>query len=178
MDELDDRRLVLMARDGSADASARLFERHWVDAWRTAYALTGRRELADDVAQDAFERVIRSLKTFDPTRPFAPWLHRIVLNRARDVMRRERRQVLTAEVERPQSQNGAVGEEARALLAAIGSLPKDQREVLVLHRWAGHSLAEVAEIVGVPLGTVHSRLARGTTELKRRLQDDDARRPG
>jgi RNA polymerase sigma-70 factor (ECF subfamily) len=112
--------------------------------------------------------------SFDASRPFGPWLHRIVLNRARDVMRRERRQVPSADVELAGSLNGEVGGEARAVLAAIGALPKEQREVVVLHRWAGHSLAEVAAIVGAPLGTVHSRLARGTSELRRRLQDDDA----
>jgi RNA polymerase sigma-70 factor (ECF subfamily) len=174
VDDLDDRELIMQAQRGSADASGALFERHWLAAWRTAYALTGRRELADDVAQDAFERVIRSLGSFDASRPFGPWLHRIVLNRARDVMRRERRQVPSADVERAGSLNGEVGGEARAVLAAIGALPKEQREVVILHRWAGHSLAEVAAIVGAPLGTVHSRLARGTSELRRRLQDDDA----
>ncbi|MDX6555946.1 MAG: hypothetical protein QOD86_2141 [Miltoncostaeaceae bacterium] len=173
MDDTEDRNLILRARAGSADASGALFERHWLGAWRTAYALTGNRALADDVAQDAFERVIRGLGQFDPARPFGPWLHRIVLNRARDVLKRERRQTPVAEVLDGGSVNGDAGAEARALLAAIAALPKEQREVLVLHRWAGHSLAEVAEIVGSPLGTVHSRLARGMAELTRRLQDDD-----
>lgn len=59
--------------------------------------MTGRHAMADDVAQDAFERAFARLGTFDATRPFAPWLHRIVVNRALDVLRQERRLVLVGE---------------------------------------------------------------------------------
>src|SRR6185436_4802451 len=88
-----DAKLVELARRGSRDAAAELFTRHWRAAWRAAYVVTGRRELADDVAQDAFERAFGALSRFDERRPFGPWLHRIVVNRCLDLLRTERRLV-------------------------------------------------------------------------------------
>src|SRR5207247_3901850 len=88
-----DAKLVELARRGSRDAAAELFTRHWRAAWRAAYVVTGRRELADDVAQDAFERAFGALSRFDERRPFGPWLHRIVVNRCVDLLRTERRLV-------------------------------------------------------------------------------------
>src|SRR2546421_11984724 len=88
-----DARLVELARHGSRDAAGELFTRHWRAAWRAAYVITGRREFADDVAQDAFERAFAALSRFDESRPFGPWLHRIVVNRCLDLLRTERRLV-------------------------------------------------------------------------------------
>src|SRR5690349_960995 len=86
-----DGELVVRARTGSRDAAAELFSRHWPGAWRMARAVTGRRDMADDVAQDAFERAFAALSRFDERRPFRPWLHRIVVNRSLDLLRSERR---------------------------------------------------------------------------------------
>src|SRR4051794_30117133 len=88
-----DARLVELARHGSREAAGELFARHWRAAWRAAYVITGRREFADDVAQDAFERAFAALSRFDESRPFGPWLHRIVVNRCLDLLRTERRLV-------------------------------------------------------------------------------------
>src|ERR671936_2315915 len=88
-----DPKLVRLARSGSREAAAELFARHWRSAWRAAYVIAGRRELADDVAQDAFERAFAALARFDESRPFGAWLHRIVVNRSLDLIRRERRLV-------------------------------------------------------------------------------------
>jgi RNA polymerase sigma-70 factor (ECF subfamily) len=76
---------------GSNDAAAELFRRHWTSSWRAAYAITASRAAADDVAQDAFQRAFRALPLFDGRRSFAAWLHRIVVNRAIDLVRSERR---------------------------------------------------------------------------------------
>src|SRR5919202_5580783 len=83
-----DAKLVELARRGAREAAGELFSRHWPAAWRAAYAVTGRRAMADDVAQDAFERAFAALSRFDARRPFAPWLHRIVVNRALDLLQR------------------------------------------------------------------------------------------
>src|SRR5204863_9007971 len=89
--EPSDRDLVRKARRGDREAAAALFRRYWRDAWRAAFAITGRRSLADDVAADGFERAFAAPDRFDERRPFAPWLHRIVANRALDPPRAERR---------------------------------------------------------------------------------------
>ena len=95
MVEPSDGELVGRAHRGSRDAAAMLFERHWGGAWRLARTVSGRRDMADDIVQDAFERAFAALGRFDQSRPFAPWLHRIVINRALDLLRSERRLVGT-----------------------------------------------------------------------------------
>jgi RNA polymerase sigma factor (sigma-70 family) len=83
--------LVVLAREGSGEAAGALFDRYWVLAWRTAYAVTADRGLADDAAQEAFVKSFAALGRFDETQPFAPWLKRIAINAAVDSLRRSRR---------------------------------------------------------------------------------------
>src|SRR5256714_15587412 len=121
-----DGKLVELARRGSRDAAAELFARHWRAAWRAAYAVTGRREMADDVAQDAFERAFAALSRFDERRPFAPWLHRIVVNRCLDLLRAERRLVLReAELARLEWDDGSARD--HELLGAGDGASSDHR---------------------------------------------------
>src|SRR3954452_13587689 len=122
-----DAKLVRAARDGSADAAGELFSRHWPGAWRAAYAVTGRRSLADDVAQDAFERAFAALARFDERRPFAPWLHRIVVNRSLDLLRSERRLVGIEAVDRIEGEWRDAAAEDRALLQAVSGLSPQRR---------------------------------------------------
>jgi RNA polymerase sigma-70 factor (ECF subfamily) len=163
-----DERLVRRAQGGSRDAAARLFAAHWPRAWRAALAVTGRREMADDVAQDAFERAFARLVTFDASRPFAPWLHRIVVNRALDVLRQERRLVLVGEPPEPGPAWAEEAEDPEAL-AALAGLPAERRAVVVLRHLLDYTPPEIAEILEIPEGTVNSRLARALAELREQL---------
>ena len=162
-----DGELVAAARHGSRDAAAELFERHWPGAWRAAYAITGRRAMADDVAQDAFERAFAALSRFDERRPFAPWLHRIVVNRSLDLLRSERR-LVGGEVVELEWHDVADGD--RGLLEAVASLPLQRRVVVVLRYGLGFAPPAIASILGVPEGTVHSRLARALEQLREELE--------
>jgi RNA polymerase sigma-70 factor (ECF subfamily) len=159
----DEDDLVAPTAAGSQYEVEALFDEHWVTAWRAAYAVTARADLADDAAQDAFVSAIRSLAAFDRSRPFAPWIAKIAVNRARDLLRAERRRNLA-------SFDGTTEAPARAdlsgLLSAVAALPRDQREAVVLHHVLGFSLKEVAEIVGSPEGTVSSRLGRGVAQVR------------
>jgi RNA polymerase sigma-70 factor, ECF subfamily len=163
-----------MAReDDAADASAveTLFDEHWVTAWRAAYAVTQRTDLADEAAQDAFVNAIRSRATYDRSKPFAPWIAKIAVNRARDLVRAERRRnvaSLNDEIETPQRQD------ASELLAAVSALPREQREAVVLHHVVGLTLKEVAEVVGAPEGTVASRLGRGVGQIRQTMEAEHA----
>src|SRR5919202_3831876 len=167
-----DAKLVKLARTGSREAAAELFSRHWRDAWCAAFAVTGRREMADDVAQDAFERAFAALSRFDERRPFAPWLHRIVVNRCLDLLRRERR--LTggeAELERLEWYDDSRGD--ADLLEAVAGLSLQRRVVIVLRYGLGYSPAAIARLLGVPTGTVNSRLARALEELRATYEVND-----
>jgi RNA polymerase sigma-70 factor (ECF subfamily) len=162
-----DGELVAAARAGSREAAAELFERHWPGAWRAAYAITGRRAMADDVAQDAFERAFAALSRFDRRRPFAPWLHRIVVNRSLDLLRSERR-LVGGDVVEGEWHDAEGGD--RALLEAVASLPVQRRVVVVLRYGLGFAPAAIASILGLPEGTVHSRLARALEQLRAELE--------
>jgi RNA polymerase sigma-70 factor (ECF subfamily) len=166
-----DAKLVELARNGSRDAAAELFARHWRPAWRAAYAITGRRELADDVAQDAFERAFAALARFDERRPFAPWLHRIVTNRCLDLLRAERRLTGDAELERLEARELPGGDSE--LLEAVAGLSLQRRVVVVLRYGLGYPPAQIAAILDLPVGTVHSRLARALEDLRERYEVND-----
>jgi RNA polymerase sigma-70 factor, ECF subfamily len=170
-----DAKLVQLARRGSRDAAAELFARHWGSAWRAAYVLSGRRELADDVAQDAFERAFAALGRFDERRPFGPWLHRIVINRCLDLLRTERRMVASdVELGRIEWHDVASGD--RDLLEAIADLSLQRRVVIVLRYGLGYTPTAIAELLDVPVGTVNSRLARALDDLRRRYEVNDVGR--
>src|SRR6185295_3439748 len=155
-----DAKLVELARRGSRDAAAELFTRHWRSAWRAAYVVTGRRELADDVAQDAFERAFAALGRFDRRRPFGPWLHRIVVNRSLDLLRSERRLIGSEGLDRVEGEWRDQAGEDRELLAAVAGLSPQRRVVIVLRYGLGYSPTAIAGLLGLPVGTVNSRLAR------------------
>ena len=174
MDDRSDRILVRAARTGDREAAGLLFRRHWQPAWRVAYGITGRRAMADDVAADAFERAFAALERFDDRRPFAPWLHRIVLNRALDLLRAERRlaggELSLESVEAPD-----VDDQGDAkLLEAVQALPLQRRAVVILRYGIGMAPEEIAAVLDVPVGTVHSRLARALEQL--RIERDNVER--
>ena len=151
---------------GAVEAEG-LFDEHWGTAWRAAYAVTGRSDLADDAAQDAFVSAIRALGSFDRNKPFAPWIAKIAVNRARDLLRAERRRTVTELDEDPEAPQHA---DASGLLLAVAALPREQREAVVLHHVLGFTLKEVAEIVGTPEGTVASRLGRGVAAIRQTME--------
>lgn len=129
--------------------------------------------MAEDVAQDAFERAFAALGRFDERRPFAPWLHRIVVNRALDLVRAERRLVGLDEAAALEAWSPDGGGD-RDALTALAALSPERRAVVVLRHLLGYSPPEIAEILGVPVGTVNSRLGRALSELRAALEVRDA----
>jgi RNA polymerase sigma-70 factor (ECF subfamily) len=171
---VDDRQLVAEAAAGSKAAGAELFERHWHAAWRLAYSLSHERAAADDIAQDAFERAFRGLASFNGRSSFRTWLCRIVANRAIDVARGKKpwAELDDAATVAYTREDAAVRD--RDLFDAVGALPLDQRTVIVLRYWGSFTPTEIAEILELPVGTVHSRLGRALIELRSRLEVSDA----
>ena len=169
--------LIALARRGSTEAAEVLFDRYWTHAWKAAYAVTADRSLADDAAQEAIEKAFAGLDRFDETRPFAPWLKRIVVNRAIDHLRRRRR-VEVLHDEQTTLHTWDLGEAAAegvslwAVADAVAALGAAKRVVIVLHYWLDLPLEEIAGVLGLPVGTVASRLARAKTELRAALEED------
>ena len=168
-----DTELIDLARKGSAEAAGALFDRYWDHAWRAAYAVTADRALADDAAQDAVQRAFGALDRFDDSRPFGPWLKRIAANRAIDLLRRGQR-LTTLEGDVAWEAAGALEqrEEFRAVAEAVGALDPQKRIVIVLRYWLDLSVEEIAGELGVPVGTVASRLSRALSQLRVVLEEE------
>jgi RNA polymerase sigma-70 factor (ECF subfamily) len=152
------------AQRGSVDDFERLFRAHWPRAYRAARLVTGDAAAAEDIAQEAFLAAIRNLDRFDRRRPFGPWLHRIVVNRAIDWTRARR---LRAEVELgdavpapPAAEQNGDG------FAHLGDLSPEHRVVIVLRYVLEYTPGEIADLLALPRGTVNSRLRRGLDHLK------------
>jgi RNA polymerase sigma-70 factor, ECF subfamily len=165
-----DHHLMRRIAGGSQEAAGILFDRYWVTAWRAAFAITGSREAADDVAQDAFQRVISKARHFDSTRPFEPWLRRVVVNTALDRHRREARWAELPSSETADDHAGSTGEVNDRLSVALSRLPYDQRLAVVLRFALGYQHDEIAEMLDVPVGTVASRLGRATKRLRTQME--------
>lgn len=162
-----ERALVRAAQHGDAEAFGELFRAHWPAAHRAAWLIVRDERLAEDVAQDAFVAMAGAIDRFDLRRPLGPWLKTIVSRKAIDAARKVavRREV----------GDEALGAVAAApdrglpdgeLLAAVGALPLEQRAVVVMRHVLGMRPAEIAAVLGVPRGTVNSRLRRGLDTLE------------
>lgn len=162
--------LIRAAREGSEPALEALFRRYWKSALRDAYLVCQDRAGAEDVAQEAFLSAVRSLKRFDRRRPFGPWLHRIVVNRAIDWTRTRavRRETTVASV--PDRPGTPPAECESDVIAALAGLDADHRAVIVLRYLHDLSPGEIAATLGLPRGTVNSRLRRGLDRLAVRLE--------
>lgn len=180
--EGSDRRLLREARRGSATAAEALVARHWERAHRIAYGVLGDAHAAEDVTQEAMLSLLGGLGRFDPYRPFAPWLHRIVTNRALDWARaRARRpEVPTAaaslEVAATALPGAGPAGEAGAdpgLEAALATLTPEQRALVVLRFVGGYGPKEIARALGIPTGTVGSRLRRALDQLRTEMEAGD-----
>lgn len=174
-----ERALVRAAQGGSAEAMEELFRRHWPRAHRAAWLVVHDAAAAEDVAQEAFLAAVRALDRFDRRRPFGPWLHRIVVNRAIDYARaREVRREVSAEAVAEAASVSATGAfsdgPAGEVLGALASLAPEHRAVIVLRHLLEFTPGEIAKVLGLPRGTVNSRLRRGLDALAEPLRDEVA----
>jgi RNA polymerase sigma-70 factor (ECF subfamily) len=166
-----DGELIQQTRAGSRDAAEELFSRYWPRAWRVAVALSGGRPEAEDVLQEAFGRAYAGLSRFNGRSSFPTWLLRIVVNCAIDECRRERRRRDAVRLAEPPSEVVHSSPDPE-VAAAVTRLAPERRVIIVLRYWLGYSAEEIASVLDLPPGTVHSRLSRALAELRSRLEVD------
>ncbi|MEA2449140.1 MAG: hypothetical protein QOG63_1072 [Thermoleophilaceae bacterium] len=170
----DTRAVVRAAQAGSPAAVEQLFDAHWAAAHRAAYLVVHDSAAAEDIAQEAFLAAIRALDRFDRRRPFAPWLHRIVVNRAIDFARSRalRREVDAERVPEPVGGTAPAGgvDYSDELVAALAELPAEQRALIVMRHLLDYTPGEIADLLELPRGTVNSRLRRGLDRLEELLR--------
>lgn len=175
---LEDAELIDRARAGEVMAYEELVRRYQDVAVRTAHIVAPSGD-AEDAVQEAFVKAYTALGRFRPDAPFRPWLLRIVANEARNRRRSAGRRaglaLRAAEGRRPDdaapSPESAIlaGESRAALLAAINALRDEDREIIGARYLLDLSEAEAAEALGLPRGTVKSRLSRALGRLREHL---------
>ena len=171
MSDARDEDLVERYLRGDRGAFAELVERHERRVYNLAFRMLGRREDADDALQETFLTCMRKLGSFRGASSFTTWLHRVTLNVCYDALRKRGR-------ERPEEETPervAPDDPAREATAsvdvhrALQLVADDFRAVLVLQDIQGRPYDEIAEAIGVPVGTVKSRLHRARVALAEAL---------
>ncbi len=169
--ETDDETLVRAACSGDRAAFARLLSRHYDRIFALAWRLTGRRDIAADLTQDICTALPARLASFRGEARFSTWLHRMVVNAARDLYRREAARGRAAagwgewELARRQAQAEDAGRQ-RWLAAAMGELPPELRETVALVLGKELTQAEAGTVLGLSEGTIAWRMS----EVRRRLR--------
>jgi RNA polymerase sigma factor (sigma-70 family) len=181
-DGAPDAELIERARRGEVMAYETLVRRYQDVAVRTAYVIAPDGD-AEDAVQEAFVKAHAALGRFRDGAPFRPWLLQIVANEARNRRRSAgRRAGLALRVSEdrrpgdaaPSPESAVLADEQRVtLLAAINTLGPDDREIIATRYFLDLSEAESAEILGIPKGTVKSRLSRALGRLRLRLTATD-----
>lgn len=195
MPTVRDEQLALEAQQGNMQAFADLVERHKGRVYRTLFQVVGSDQDAQDLAQEVFLKVYRSLAGYRGDAAFTTWLHRLTLNLAFDWLRARKRRPLQVPLEPPADpderpaielaspdegpEDTALRQDRhRQLHEAIQQLPPDYREVILLHHFHHLSYQQIAERLEAPLRTIETRLYRARLLLKKALSEQEGGESG
>ncbi len=182
MVEVSDLELVERTLEGEHQAFEVLVRRWEGPIFSLAYRLSGSDEEARDVCQETFLAAFRHLKSFRREAKFSSWLYRIALNTWRSRQRRQPAESLSLEEEtetrgfdppdtaNPPDERLLRDERAQLVRRALAALPAEMRQVIVMKEYEGLKFHEIAEVLGIPVSTVKTRLYTGLTLLRRRLE--------
>ncbi len=176
--ELAESALVERGRHGDLEAFDGLVAAYQDWVYNVAYRITGNAEDARDAAQETFVKAFRALPRYRPQAAFGTWLYRIAVNTALDIVRRRRAvppaslddAILPGGVYNPEEE-AERGEVRRRVHQALQRLSPEHRAVVVLRDLQGLAYEEIAAVLGIPVGTVRSRLSRARDALRGLLQD-------
>jgi RNA polymerase sigma-70 factor, ECF subfamily len=184
---LADEDLISLVGEGDAEAFATLYDRHARAAYSLAYRMMGERQAAEDLVQDALLKVWRSAASYRAERgSVRTWILSIVHNRGIDQLRSlasRRRTQKKVEVSTPRSQPSEAFTEAwhnsqrEQVREALGTLPPEQLKILELAYFSGYTHVEIAELLGLPLGTVKGRMRLGLKKIKDYFDSQDVAVP-
>jgi RNA polymerase sigma-70 factor (ECF subfamily) len=185
-DRLADEELMIFVQEGDSGALEVLYDRHGGAAYSLAHRIAGDSQAAEDVTQDAFLSVWRTSAGYDAARgSVRSWLLQIVRNRAIDALRRSAARggrldldddgLLEAQQAPEQTDAEASRRErARQVRGALRDLPRDQVQVIGLAYFGGFTHSEIAELLGMPLGTVKGRMRLGLQKVRANLGEQIA----
>ena len=171
-DPATDRLLVVQAQSGDSRAFGELVTRYMRRAYFAALGIVGNHDDALDLSQEAFARAFRARRSLDPERPFYPWLYQILRRLCFNFLRNRKSRAAKlmaaggwladeadarAAAQSPQ-RAAERAELRRRVQTAIATLPAHEREVLIMREFEGLRYREIADLLGIPIGTVMSRL--------------------
>ena len=188
--KLTDQEIVALARQGREAAYRELIGRYQRPVFSLIYRLVRDREKSEDLAQETFIKVLNALDRYDPSYKFSSWIFKIAHNTSLDHLRKKEPQTLSLEgsphAETASEQGASViqalsteetpedfaasRELGATLEVAIGKLRPEYRTAIVLCHVEGRPYEEIAETMGVPLGTVKTYIHRARNELKKELE--------
>ncbi len=174
MTKPSDESLMSAVARGDSTAFERLVLRHQEVVWRTAYRMVGDRQSAEDLAQEAFLRVLQAAARYRPTAAFRTYLYRIVVHVCLDHLRKKRPRLdpdlaQVAETAPSVEQQAELGERADLVQQAVAGLPPKQLSAVVLRYHEGLSGREIAAVMQTTSKAVERLLARGRAALRERL---------
>lgn len=182
----NEKEIVIEWKKGNKKAYETLVRHYMLDAFLVARGFVGDDEDARDMSQDAFVKAYQARDSFDPNRPFFPWLYRILKNHCLNFLKRSSRtggslyfednpdRERFAASDPTPLENLELEERKRIVHAAVGLLSDDHREIIVLKNFKNCSYAEIAEILDIPIGTVMSRLYYARKSLKEMIERIEA----
>ena len=177
-DRLNDELLVLRCQEGDAEAFEALIGRWQRRLWRHAWRLTGEESAAWDALQEAWIGISRGIRRLADAAAFPAWAYQIVSNKCRDSIRRQQRRreaaaAYSERIGREEQEAAAAQQRHGTLMEALEQLSGPDRAVLSLRYEEQFDTAEIACILGIPEGTVKSRLFHARQRLRKYLEEDD-----
>lgn len=185
---MTEQELVARARGGDQDAFEQLVVDNQNKVYSLALRMTGDREEAADLAQEAFLKAWQGLPSFQGDSSFATWVYRLATNVCIDCLRRKKRRwevesalslddeeaawAEPADLEQDPQRQLERSEASRAVARGLEALPDHHRQVLVMRELSGLSYQEIGQALGLDMGTVKSRIARSRLALRKILMKD------
>ena len=178
--EKSDRELMAEVKDGDLSRLGELFERHQGRLFNFFLRLTRQRSTAEDLVQEVFVRMLKYRESFKSEAEFTPWMFRLARNAATDIWRARPKELPhhpdapepAAELEHP-VETMEQDDRKRRLARALGALPEEKRELLLLARFSEMRYDEIGELLGITVGAVKLRVHRAMKELKATFDDGE-----
>ncbi|MFH2037138.1 MAG: sigma-70 family RNA polymerase sigma factor [Candidatus Zixiibacteriota bacterium] len=180
-DGAEDRSIIELARDGDKNAYGRLVMKYQKRLFRFLFLILRQKDATEDIMQEAFVKGYLALASFEPDKPFYPWIATIARNQALNYIKKDAREIPAGELEDyiesiPDKTANAIdnlinSENNKKLASAVMSLPEQYRTVFVLRMMEKLSYEEISEKLKISPGTVDSRLFRARQKLVELLKD-------
>lgn len=168
-----DLELIEQVRSGNEEAFTRLLRHYTPYVYRTAYAFLHDGHESEDVSQEIFLKVYRSIRELQDPRAFNSWFKRIITNSCLDRLRKQKpTPVPDTELDQLLEKKPQPWDQKLEMREAISQLIPEYREALILREWQGYDYQEIAELLSIPLGTVKSRIHSARIQLRKILSDE------